>query len=1300
MNKPLIDFYKMANDITGDYPREASLHQVIAETCRKHPDKVAVICGEESLTYEQLDSAANRVSNYLVGQGVGPGDLVGLCCNRNIDLPVLLNGILRSGAGYVPLDPEYPLERLQYMVENAGIQRVLAHDSLRNITETFEESSTIYYDVQRTEFQSQPDSQPNVKLDSASDVAYVIYTSGSTGNPKGVMVPHRAAVNLMFAFAKRPGFGEKDRLLASTTLSFDLSVIEMFLPHCMGGQMVIIDRSQARDQQQLVEAISKYEVNFIQATPSMWRMICESEFQGGSHLKFVAGGEPLPRDLIDPMLERCSELWNCYGPTEATVWSSCHQVTQSSDRILVGKPLHNTTAYIVNSDGELCGPEEEGELWIGGDCVTLGYLGRDQLTAEKFVQFDGERVYKSGDLGKILETGEVEILGRVDSQVKIHGHRIELGEIESAIAMADENVRLAAAVVREDQPGDVRLVGYVLPHEGKTVDLLHLKTEVARKLPAYMVPSVFSLIDEFPYTPSGKTDRKAFPPPSTNRPDLGTDYVAPNTKNEGLLASIWREVLQLDTVGVEDNFFELGGNSLKALKVVKASNQAISASVSNAEFFDNPTIQQFIETANCSPTRIVKPKNHPQTNRNTENPDFAVVGMAVKLPGANSVEQFWHNLCEGKETIRFFENGELDSSLPGELVEDPNYVKARGVLDEAESIDAKFFNIPPKEAELVDPQQRLMLELSWIALEDAGCIPGKFAGKIGVWAGSYTNKYLVNNLLTNAEVVDQVSDFQLGVYNEKDYIATRVAHRLNLTGPAVNVNTACSTSLVAIIQACTSLQAGFCDAAIAGGVSVNFPQNSGHLHQSGNIFSPDGHCRPFDADSAGTLFSDGAGAVVLKRLEDAIAEGDQIYAVVKGFGINNDGGNKASFGAPSIEGQSEAILMAHANAKVSADSISYVEAHGTATPIGDPIEVAALTRAFGANSGKKQFCGIGSVKSNFGHTVAAAGVTGFVKTVLSLKHETIPATLHYQRPNPQIDFASTPFFVCDKKTAWPAGDQPRRAGVSSFGVGGTNAHVILEEAPTIPQVDANNESYILQISARNELALQNSRQNLIDHLSNSNVRLIDVATTLGRGRQDFSHRGFCVAGSIESAIDKMSSGKSPKFVTRKADRNRNVVFMFPGQGAQYVRMGLDLYQRLPVFKESMDACFDILNPLLNEDLREILFPKAGNEQLAQLTLKETRITQPTLFAVGYSMAQTMLELGVRPSALIGHSIGEFAAACVARVFTLEDGLKFITKRGELMQNLPGGSMISVRLSRHESRTAHRWPDGDRVLQRT
>ena len=1293
----LQNIYNQVNDLTQrDFPQKA-LHEVISQQASRTPDAIAVLSGDQTQTYRQLDQRSNELANYLRSQGIGRGDLVGLCCNRDVDTPALLVGIIKSGAGYVPLDPEYPVDRLVYMVENSEVKHVIAHLDQSELTDQFEIPVTVI-DRDWDDVAAAGDKPVDVKVEPATDIAYVIYTSGSTGKPKGVQVQHRSAVNLLWGMIETPGFTSSDRILATTTLSFDISVPEIFLPLIVGGSVAVVDRATAKDTVALVKAMQTYEVNFMQATPAMWRMISQADFDGRSDMRFVTAGEPLPRDLIQPLLDRCGELWNFYGPTETTVYSSSAKITSDEGRILIGTPFANTQIFIVDESNELCPPETPGEMLIGGDGVTLGYLKRDDLNAEKFIDFKGQRVYRTGDLALLTDDGQYFHMGRIDNQIKFNGHRIELGEIDAALAM-QSGVRQAAAVVREDRPGDKRIVGYLLAEKDSAPDLSKIRANVGLTLPEYMVPNLVVVVDEFPYTPSGKLDRKSFAPPSTKRPSIATEFVKPKTNEERQLAKIWCDVLQLDEVGTQDNFFELGGNSIRAVKVVAQAKQAMKINVTGAEFFDNPTIASFLKMAAGSTGASTKPATKARSKSNRPNSgQYAIVGMAARMPGAEDLNQYWDNLVNGRESITFFSKEELDSTLDPRDTNAPNYVPARGIIKDADHFDARFFRTPPRNAELTCPQQRIMLELAWTALEDAGIIPNKSEQTIGVWAGTYSTSYFVKNILTNPELVRQTGEFQVGVYNEKDYIATRVAHALNLTGPAINVNTACSTSLVALIEACKSLDAGHCDVAIAGGASVTFPQNSGHLHQTGSIFTPDGHCRPFDAAGAGTLFSDGAGVVVVRRLEDAVAAGDRIYAVVKGFGINNDGGEKASFSAPSITGQSNAVAMAYSMADVDPKSVGYVEAHGTATPIGDPIEVTALRRVFEnttdetSDADSKQYCAIGSVKGNIGHTVAAAGVAGLIKVAMALHDEQIPATLHYENPNPQIDIENSPFYVCDSLTPWTRTESPRRGGVSSFGVGGTNAHILLEEAPadSIQTSDSVEDQLanelpvsILPVSGKTEDALAANINNLVEHLNNGQGdldSLVEAAQTLQLGRDEFIYRAAIVSDSTNDAIDVLTDKKPPRFMKRKASASsRDVVFMFPGQGSQYVRMGKNLYDHSPIFKQNLDRCAEVLLPLLDRDLRDVLFPEAGGEEAATEILRNTQFTQPALFAIGYSLAKVWLAWGIEPTALMGHSIGEFAAACTAGVFSLEDGLKMIAERGRAMQALPGGSMMSVRL---------------------
>ncbi|MEJ6482500.1 aminotransferase class III-fold pyridoxal phosphate-dependent enzyme [Nostoc punctiforme UO1] len=675
-----------------------------------------------------------------------------------------------------------------------------------------------------------------------------------------------------------------------------------------------------------------------------------------------------------------------------------------------------------------------------------------------------------------------------------------------------------------------------------------------------------------------------------------------------------------------------------------------------------------------------------QTSDNQDPIDgVAIIGMVGRFPGAGNVDEFWRNLCEGLESTTFFQDEELDPSIDPNLCKDPSYVKARGIIPGGETFDAAFFGINPMEAVVMDPQARVFLELVYEALENAGYESESFDGLIGLYAGCGQNTYFANHISGRMEIVDRIGEFQTMLANEKDFLTTRAAYKLNLKGPAVSVNTACSTSLVAIIQACQALSSYQCDMALAGGVSMTTPQNSGYMAQEGSMLSGDGHCRPFDASAQGTMFNNGAGIVVLKRLEDALNEGDRIYAVIRGSGINNDGADKVSFTAPSVDGQAEAVAMAQAYANFHPETISYIEAHGTATPLGDPIEIEALTQAFRVHTDAKQFCAIGSLKSNVGHLVAAAGVAGLIKTVLALHYKKIPPSLNFEAPNPKIDFANSPFYVNTKLAEWPEGETPRRAGVSSFGVGGTNAHIVLEEAPQIQNSGSSRSQQLLLLSAKTSTALEAATANLQQHLQyNAEINLADVAYTLQRGRKALNYRRSVVCHDITDAIAALQSLDPNQVNTRHTEiRNPAVAFMFPGQGSQYVDMGLNLYNREPVFQEVVDECAEILNPLLGGDLRRIIYPAPSDRETAAIALKQTCFTQPALFVVEYALAQLWQSWGVKPQAMIGHSIGEFVAACIAGVFTLEDALMLVANRGRFMWDLPEGAMLSVRLPAKE-----------------
>ncbi|MGB3205431.1 MAG: beta-ketoacyl synthase N-terminal-like domain-containing protein [Crinalium sp.] len=663
---------------------------------------------------------------------------------------------------------------------------------------------------------------------------------------------------------------------------------------------------------------------------------------------------------------------------------------------------------------------------------------------------------------------------------------------------------------------------------------------------------------------------------------------------------------------------------------------------------------------------------------------IAIVGMSGRFPGAKNVDEFWYNLQNGVESISFFSEEELESvGVAKEVIRNSHYVKAKGVLGNIELFDAAFFGLNPREAEITDPQQRLFLECAWEALEQAGYDSQTYSGSIGVYAGTGgLSSYFLNNLYINHHLRESVGDYQMKIANDSNLLSTRVSYKLNLTGPSLTIQTACSTSLVAISMACRSVLNYECDMALAGGVSIKIPQKTGYLYREGMILSPDGHCRAFDAKAQGTVDGSGVGIVVLKRLEDAIADRDYIHAVVKGCAINNDGSKKVGLTAPSVDGQAAVISQALAFAEVEPETITYIETHGTGTPLGDPIEIAALTQVFSHYTQKKGFCALGSVKTNIGHLDSAAGVAGLIKTVCAIKHKLLPPSLHFEEPNPEIDFANSPFYVNAKLSEWKTNGSLRRAGVSSFGVGGTNAHVILEEAPVVQTFEECRPWQLLVLSAKTHSALNTATVNLVEHFKqHPKLYLADAAYTLSIGRKAFEQRRMLVCRSVEDTVDALSTLEPKRVFTNfQESKERHIAFMFSGQGSQYVNMALELYQFEPTFRHHIDICSEILKPHMECDLRHILYP---NEHIKEATeqLKQTALTQPALFTIEYALAQLWMSWGIHPQTMIGHSIGEYVAACLAGVFSLEDALSLVAKRGQLMQQLPTGAMLAVSLEK-------------------
>ncbi|MGB3444311.1 MAG: amino acid adenylation domain-containing protein [Actinophytocola sp.] len=1324
-------------------PDSPSLTELFAAAVARVPDEVAVTEGDRALTYAELAVATDEWARAIRARGVGRGDVVALCLDRGIDQVVAMLAVARTGAAYLPLDPAHPAERLRWVGEDCAPALVLAG---QRATSVFA-GAVVDVDDPGWPGAAEPFEPP---VTGPEDLVYVIYTSGSTGKPKGVLVTQRGVANYIgWARGNYPLDGGSP---VHSSAAFDITVTSLLVPLLAGhGVHLLPDGRDGTAALGELLAQRREPYGLMKITPAHLDLLAgqlDPARAAGRVRAIVVGGEQLTAERLRFWRAHAPEtkLYNHYGPTETVV--GCAGYTVPADfpdagPVPIGRPITGARLYVLDGALQPLPAGVPGELYVGGAGVARGYLNRPGLTAQRFVPDpfagDGRRMYATGDLVRRRPDGTLEYLGRIDRQVKLNGYRIELGEIEHALT-AQPSVTATVVRVREDEPGDRRLVAYVVSSGSETV----LREALASTLPMYMVPANFVFLDALPLTANGKVDYHGLPTPEER-----VSATPPAGRVAEMITRIWRELLGHGNFGPHDNFFDVGGHSLLLLKMHRLLKAEFGdrLSVTNlfqyttvgalAGFLDEPApppaagLTEVISRIWCQLLgrdqvgphdnffdvgghsllllkmhRLLKeevgdrftvtdlfryttvsalaaflgePAPAPKTAQVATPPatvgtgDIAIIGMACRFPGATNPDEFWDNIAGGTDLVRRFGIDEMiaDGADPA-AVTDPDYVAAGTVLDGIDRFDAAFFGMSPREAEILDPQHRFFLECCWEALETAAYAPEQSGRKVGVFAGVSRSVYLTENIASAPEIARAVGDYQLQLATDKDFLPIRVSYKLNLRGPSINVNTACSTGLVAVHMARRALIAGECEVAIAGGASIDPQQRRGYRYDPGGVVSPDGHCRPFDADARGTIGSSGVGAVVLKRLADALRDGDPIRAVIRGSAVNNDGAARAGFSAPGVEGQVEVIGDALADAGVPARSIGYVEAHGTGTALGDPIEVSALTQAYRTSTEDTEFCVLGSVKGSIGHTNAAAGIAGLIKTVLAIEHRVLPPSVNLVTPNPAADFAASPFRFTTAPVPWVA-DGPLRAGVSAFGMGGTNAHVIVEQAPRTEPRQRSGRPQLLVLSAKTTSALDAMSARLADHLATTSTDLADVAATLRQGRTRLPWRRF-VTGGRESAVDALRG-----LDDARTGADRDVAFVFPGQGAQYRGMGAGLYREPGEFRDVVDTCATTLRPLLGVDLRDAIHSDGRPVDEHSLDLDETWLTQPALFVTEYALARELIARGVTPVAYAGHSIGEYVAACLAGVFSLEDALRLVTARGRLMQDLPGGAMLAVAL---------------------
>jgi amino acid adenylation domain-containing protein len=1151
LDEEKVQILDQLNNTKASYPNK-TIHHLFEEQVGKTPDQIAVVFEENSLTYKQLNNCANQLAKVLREKGVKPNRIVGIMVERSLEMIIGMLGILKAGGAYLPISPDYPDDRVAYMLEDSQVEIMLTQSSIA-AGFTFKGEKIIVDNAALYV----ADIENLAAINKKTDLAYVMYTSGTTGKPKGVMIPHKALTNFLITMGNKPGLISQDKLLAVTTYCFDIAGLELFLPLINGAQCFICDSEKARDVEKLKKEIQKIKPTIMQATPVTWTMLCQAGWNNEEKLKILCGGEALPERLKQFFIETNSEAWNMFGPTETTIWSTV-QFIKEDESITIGKPIANTQIYVLGKNLKPIPIGIPGELYIAGDGLAKGYLNKPELTAEKFISnpfHKGTKLYKTGDLARWLPDGNIEFLGRIDHQVKIRGFRIELDEIESQLNKHQE-IQDGVVVVKE-QDGIKQLIAYYVRshNDGKTLlDAQIVRDFLKMTLPSYMIPGIFVELEAIPLTSNGKVDRKELMKRKVMIDGKRKESL-PESAIEGKVLAIWQEVLKIVDINIEEGFFEVGGDSLSAVSVSEKIKNELKCDFNVTTLFKYPNIKEIsnyiTESKEKTAETAVESKGETilddgSNSRSTleknvkllSTPDYygeclAIVGISCQVPGAKNHYEFWENLRQGKESTKFFTKEELYAlSLPEEIIDNPDYIAVQSAIEGKDLFDPGFFNISPREAAFMDPQLRFLLLHSWKALEDAGYVPGQIP-ETGVFMSASNNYYQAAAMThSTTQVIKNVNEYMAWVLGQGGTIPTMISYKLGLKGPSFFLHSNCSSSLAGLYSAYHSLMSREVKYALVGAATISAASSLGYVHQHGLNFSSDGHIKAFDAAADGMIGGEGAAVILLKRAEDAVKDGDHIYAILRGIGINNDGADKVGFYAPSIKGQVDVIEKVLESKKINPESIGYVEAHGTGTRIGDSIEFAALNEAYRKYTTKKQFCGLGSVKTNIGHLDTAAGLAGCIKVAMLLQNNEIPPTINYKDPNPIFDLDNSPFYIVDRLKKWERNTVPHRAALSSFGVGGTNTHLIFEQYPLaepLSDVDPGHEhmsATIVPLSAQNNECLRAYAKELFDFLmkislTKAEVNLADLAYTLQVGREAMESRVIFIVNNIEKLTEKL-----------------------------------------------------------------------------------------------------------------------------------------------------------------------------------
>ncbi|MBT2575227.1 amino acid adenylation domain-containing protein [Bacillus sp. ISL-51] len=1143
---------------------ERCIHDVFTEKAERYPDKKAVIFGEQSLTYRELDERSTALAADLQKKGVSPECPVGICTERSFEMVIGILGILKAGGAYVPLDPAFPNERLAHVLADSGVSIVLTQAKTRGRIDQLNAGvSTVQIEDSRRSLAG----KKLERLTEPHHLAYILYTSGSTGKPKGVMVEHRAIMNtLQFLEAEYP-VGQEDAYLLKTNYVFDVSISELFGWFIGNGRLVILPPDGEKNPQLCMDYIQTHQVTHLNFAPAVFNVFLETvkrykSFTEHGPVKYVmVAGEAFPKELVKKAVSifKNTRIENIYGPTETSIYAayySCNHEEITSRNTPIGKPIDNTRIYIVDEKLTPVPDGVAGELCVAGAGLARGYYKQPGLTAKSFIDnpfHEGEKLYKTGDLARWLPDGNIEYAGRIDSQVKIRGFRIELGAIETKLSEHPDI--LDQAVVVQQQNGHKKLTAYYTARTDHAADAKALRQHLLSSLPDYMVPAHFIRLDAMPLSPSGKVNRKDLEQRQAivHRQEIVSKM--PLSEAEAKVTRIWEALLNTTGIRTEDGFFDVGGDSLLAVAAAERIKQELECEFTVTDLFEHSTIlaiSQFIVETKQADETYLPDEYERERERETYDampPYFedsvAIVGMSCQFPGAKNHHEFWKQLKEGKESVRFFSAEELrKAGVPEDLIGNPDYVPALSTIEGKDLFDPGFFHISPKDAEFMDPQLRLLLLHSWKAVEDAGYV-AKDIPNTSVYMSASNNSYRSLLPEKTTEGHDSPDGYVSWVLAQSGTIPTMVSHKLGLKGPSYFVHSNCSSSLVGLYSAYKSITGGESEYALVGGATLHASTSIGYVHQTGLNFSSDGHVKAFDASADGMAGGEGTAVILLKKASQAVEDGDHIYAMLRGIGLNNDGADKVGFYAPSVKGQTEVIQNVLDSTNIHPETVSYIEAHGTGTTLGDPIEMSALQQVYKKYTDQEQYCGIGSVKTNIGHLDTAAGLAGCIKVAMSLYHQELAPTINYTKPNPNIKLDGSPFYVVDERKPLPEKETPHRAALSSFGLGGTNAHAIFEQYRQERADEAIHDQppYLIPLSAKSKPRLTAYATALLDflHEGETDVSLRDLAYTYQTGREAMESRAAFITNNIHDLkrrLQEFINGSDKNILQGEKVRNK------------------------------------------------------------------------------------------------------------------------------------------------------------------